>query len=72
MTTYLAALSSGALLPESVVHQREFAILTAFVAINTLMYGALAFAKVLPKIYFSDVWHRKQRRGETRSIHPDA
>ncbi len=71
MTTHAASFSSGALLPESILHHNEFAILAAFVAVNTLMYGALAFAKVLPKIYFSDVLHRKRRRSETRSIHPD-
>lgn len=72
MTTYAAALSTGALVPESILHHHEFAILAAFVAVNTLMYGALAFAKILPKVYFTDMLHRKRRRTETRSIHPDA
>lgn len=72
MTTAAAALSHGLLLPETVLHQSEFAILAAFVAVNTLMYGALAFAKVMPKFYVTDLLHRKRRRQGTRSIHPDA
>ncbi|MCD9197025.1 hypothetical protein [Aeromicrobium wangtongii] len=69
--TAAGALSTGALIPESVLQHEEVAILAAFVAINTLVYGALALAKILPKIYVSDLLHRKRRRLETRSIHPD-
>lgn len=71
MTTFAAALPTGTLIPESALHHSEFAILAAFVAVNTLIYGALAFAKILPKVHFSDLLHAKRRRSETRSIHPD-
>ncbi len=62
---------AGFLLPESTLHSDAFAVLAAFVAINTLMYVALAVAKILPKIYLSDWIHRSNRRSQTRSIHPD-
>lgn len=64
-------LPTGALLPESTVHGNLFVVLAAFVAINTLMYVALAIAKMLPKIYVSDWVRTPQRRARTRSIHPD-
>jgi len=63
-------LPTGALLPESVLRSDAFAILAAFVAINTLVYVLLAVAKMLPKIYFSDWVKRSNRRSQTRSIHP--
>lgn len=47
---------------------REF--LAAFIALNTIMYVALAVAKMLPKVHLSDWVHRRGRRSETRSIHP--
>lgn len=62
----------GILLPESFVETDAFAVLAAFVAINTVMYTALAVAKMLPKIYLSDFFSDRSRRSETRSIHPDA
>ncbi|WP_253907971.1 hypothetical protein [Arthrobacter sp. H20] len=65
-------LPTGILLPESIVHTELFAVLAAFVAINTVMYGALAASKVLPKLYPSDWVSGRNRRSETRSIHPDA
>jgi hypothetical protein len=66
------ALSTGALIPESFQRSDFFAILATFVAINTVMYAALAVAKVLPKLYPSTWAPRRYRRAETRSIHPDA
>lgn len=45
--------------------------LTAFVAINTVAYGALAIVKILPKVHPQDWLPRAYRRTETRSIHPD-
>ncbi|WP_231391909.1 hypothetical protein [Arthrobacter sp. 35W] len=73
MTAALApALPAGILLPESVMHSDWFSILIMFVAINTLIYVALAMAKILPKIYLSDWIRRRSKRSETRSIHPDA
>ena len=58
-------------LPTAVLHSEWYAVLTAFVALNTIMYVALAVAKVLPKLYVSD-WVRSQhRRSQTRSIYPE-
>ena len=62
----------GVLLPESVLHNEVFAVLAAFVAINTVVYVTLAVAKVLPKIYVGDWIGPRNRRSETRSIRPDA
>ncbi|UMG91903.1 hypothetical protein [Nocardioides sp. TF02-7] len=46
-------------------------VLSAFVAVNTVMYVALAVAKMLPKVYVADWLPRRHQRAETRSIHPD-
>ncbi|WP_235496846.1 hypothetical protein [Leifsonia sp. Root4] len=67
-----ASLPSGLLLPEAVLYSDWFAVWATFVAINTLMYAALSVAKILPKIYPSDLTHRRNRRTETRGIYPDA
>ena len=61
----------GLLLPESTLHTGWFAVLAAFVAINTVMYVALAIAKILPKVYPRDWLPRTYTRSETRSIYPD-
>lgn len=60
------------LLPESVLHTHAFAILATLVAINTVMYAALAIAKLLPPVHPSEWIRHRNRRSETRSIHPDA
>ena len=70
MTT--AAVPSGLLLPESVLASGWFAVLAVFVAINTVMYLALAVAKVMPKVYPRDWVPRSYARAATRSIDPDA
>ncbi len=62
---------AGLLLPEAVLHTSLFAILAAFVAINTVIYASLALANVLPKIYPTDWVTDRNRRTETRSIYPD-
>jgi hypothetical protein len=62
----------GILLPESFLRSDGFAVLAAFVAINTVMYVALAVAKMLPKVYVTDWFTHRDRRGQTRSIHPEA
>lgn len=74
MTTVVtsAVVSWGMLFPSSLLHSELFGVLAAFVAINTLMYTALAVAKMLPKIYVTDWFSHRNRRSETRSIHPDA
>ncbi|MGV0108885.1 MULTISPECIES: hypothetical protein [Arthrobacter] len=62
---------TGILLPETVLHSGLFAVLAAFVAINTVIYASLALANVLPKIYPSDWVTNRNRRTETRSIYPE-
>jgi hypothetical protein len=64
-------LPSGLVLPESVLRTEAFTVLAAFVAINTVIYVALAVAKMLPKVYPSDWWRGSNRRSESRSIYPD-
>ncbi|MFF2032136.1 hypothetical protein [Arthrobacter sp. NPDC058192] len=63
---------TGILFPESLLNSDWFAILATFVAINTVMYAALAAAKVLPKLHRPGWLRVRGERGETRSIHPDA
>jgi hypothetical protein len=60
----------GILLPASILDHSWFAVLSTFVAINTIMYTVLALAKIAPKIYVSDLVHRRDRRTTNRSIHP--
>ncbi|MFS4488184.1 hypothetical protein [Dietzia kunjamensis] len=62
---------AGVLLPESVLSSDWFAVLAAFVAINTVMYVTLAALKMLPKIHVRDLLPRTYVRSETRSIHPE-
>lgn len=64
-------LPTGLVLPESTLHTDLFAVLAAFVAINTVLYVALAVAKLLPKVYLTDWVSGANRRSQTRSIHPD-
>jgi hypothetical protein len=59
------------LLHNSIVTSEWFAVLAAFVAINTVMYGALAVVKTLPRIYPTDWILPRARRSESRSIYPD-
>jgi hypothetical protein len=59
------------LLPTAVLNSEWFAVLTAFVALNTIMYVALAVAKMLPKVYVSDWASSRNRRSRTRSIYPE-
>ena len=59
------------ILPESVLQTTWFMVLSSFVAINTVMYVALAVAKILPKVRPRDWFPRTYTRAETRSIYPD-
>lgn len=68
----VAVVPMGVLLPEDLLRHEVFAVLAAFVAINTIVYVTLAVAKVLPKVYVQDWIDTRDRRGETRSIDPDA
>ncbi|WP_374454337.1 hypothetical protein [Nocardioides sp.] len=67
-----AVVPMGVLLPDSILKNQFIAVLAAFVAINTIVYVALAVAKILPKFYLRDWLASRNRRAETRSIHPDA
>jgi hypothetical protein len=58
-------------LPESVLHSGWFAVLAAFVAINTVMYVVLAAATMLPKVHVADWFTSRDRRVQNRSIYPD-
>ena len=69
--TITAAVPAGILFPESLLHSQWFAVLATFVAINTVMYAALALAKILPKLHPADWIRTRNERSETRSIHPD-
>ncbi len=62
---------TGLISADITMHSEVFAVLAAFVAINTVMYVALAVAKMLPKVYVSDWFQGANRRTQTRSIHPD-
>jgi len=72
MTITAVVVPAGILFPEDLLHSQWFAILATFVAINTVMYAALALAKILPKVHPSDWIRNRNERSETRSIHPDA
>lgn len=61
----------GIAFSESLLRSDQFAVLAAFVAINTIIYVALAVAKMLPKVYVRDYVASRYSRHETRSIHPD-
>ena len=67
-----AVLPMGVLLPDSILRNQLVAVLAAFVAINTVVYVTLAVGKMLPKFYLRDWPASRNRRAETRSIHPDA
>lgn len=60
-------------LPHTWLTSPWYATLTAFVAINTLVYVALSLCKILPRLH-PTTWFRPNganRRRETRSIYPD-
>lgn len=67
----VCALVLATVLPESILGARWFAVLSAFVAINTILYVSMSIFKILPKPYLSDVLRRHGRRAETRSIYPE-
>lgn len=62
----------GILLPHSVLFSAWFGILTAFVAVNTVMYVALAITKLLPPMHPMGWFRRYNTRSETRNIDPNA
>lgn len=63
--------SAGILFPDTVTQSAMFSVLAAFVAINTVMYSALAVAKMLPKVHpGSWLGGGRGRRTQSRSIYP--
>jgi hypothetical protein len=60
---------TGILLPDSVLTTPFFAIFSAFVGINTVIYVSLAVAKILPKLYPTDWAGGRSRRARDRSIY---
>jgi hypothetical protein len=60
------------LLPEGIMYTPWFAVLSTFVAINTILYLTIAIIKLLPKIYVNDWLPHRNRRSESRSIYPDS
>lgn len=63
-----------AIFPSAWLNTPWYATLTAFVAVNTLLYVVLSISKILPRVH-PTTWFRREsgysRRRETRSIHPD-
>lgn len=60
-------------LPSEWLTSPWYATLTAFVAVNTLVYVVLSVSKILPRVHPS-TWLRRggtSRRRETRSIYPE-
>ncbi|GEP39443.1 hypothetical protein NPS01_31060 [Nocardioides psychrotolerans] len=55
----------GILFPSSLLRSDLFGVLAAFVAINTMMYAALAIAKMLPKLYVADWFSHRNRAPST-------
>ena len=60
--------------PSSWLVSDWYATLTAFVAVNTLIYVVLSVSKILPRVH-PTTWLRhadaSSRRRESRSIYPD-
>jgi len=59
-------------LPASLLHSEAYLVLITFVSVNTVAFGALSIAKLLPPVNPSAWFGSRNRRAETRSIHPDA
>jgi hypothetical protein len=60
--------------PSSWLVSDWYATLTAFVAVNTLIYVVLSVSKVLPRLHPTTWWSQGSgatRRRESRSIYPD-
>lgn len=61
-------------LPNAWLNSPWYTTLTAFVAVNTLLYVVLSISKILPRIH-PTTWisrgNSASRRRETRSIYPD-
>jgi len=64
--------NTGLLFPEDILHTDWFGAFATLVAINTLIYVVLGVSKLLPVIHLGRRRGGRNRRGETRSIYPDA
>ncbi len=64
-------MTQGIVLSQDTLGSPWFGVLAAFVAINTVMYLALAVAKILPKVYPRDWLPRSYARAQERGIYPD-
>lgn len=64
-------MSTLVIVPEAWLHSRAFAIVSTFVAINTLVYLALALVKALPVVVPARWLPHHYHRSETRSIYPE-
>ena len=65
---------TAAVFPTSWLTSPWYGTLTAFVAVNTLVYVILSISKILPRVHPTTWFHRADgvsRRRETRSIYPD-
>jgi hypothetical protein len=62
-----------AVLPSDWLASPLYATLTAFVAVNTLVYVVLSISKILPRLHPTSWFQRNgaNRRRETRSIYPE-
>jgi len=65
----LGQVPTGILLSDTILASEFFAVFSAFVGINTVIYVVLAVAKILPKIYFTDWVRGRNRRVAARSIY---
>ena len=70
MSALSAGVVQGVLLPEGTLWSPWAQVLATFVAINTVMYVAVAVAKILPKVHLGDWLSQSYARAESRSIHP--
>ena len=59
-------------LPPEILTSRPVQVLAAFVAVNSLVFVALAVMSLMPKVYPSNWFTSRDRRSETRSINPNA
>lgn len=71
MSALSTALPAGVLLPERVLFTDSFKVIATFVALNTLMYAALAVIKLLPRDGLRRRSNGRNRRSQNRSIYPE-
>lgn len=64
-------MTAGILFPQETIFSTWFGVLSVFVALNTVMYVALAIAKILPKVDPREWLPRRYERAQSRSIHPE-